>query len=114
MFAADNETEAKKMKRKIILGIVGSTLLLVQPAAAQRAVIDTVRLNLHIDSIGLEEDNVYLNATFKKRTSEEWNWFAGAAYAYCSRRIGGAAVAGDCWQERGVCRTDNTSICHSS
>lgn len=55
MFAADNETEAKKMKRKIILGIVGSTLLLVQPAAAQRAVIDTVRLNLHIDSIGLEE-----------------------------------------------------------
>lgn len=321
MFAADNETEAKKMKRKIILGIVGSTLLLVQPAAAQKAVTDTVRLNLHIDSIGLEEvivkgartpvansrwsdmqpvelvtvggangdlykalqtlpgtqvqgetgellvrggsnyetqtfmdgmhvlnpytsngintparsrystfmfsgvnlasggasqeygealsaalpletkdyspvdkqgvnvsvvgaggggtkafddgslsvdlnyqnlglydklysgrrefekpyrmcsgaaqfrhtpdeatvlkvyaqydwtdfstregeerrlfgleeDNVYLNATFKKRTSEKWNWFAGAAYAYCSRRIGGAAVAGDCWQER--------------
>lgn len=55
MFAAANETEAKKMKRKIILGIVGSTLLLVQPIAAQRAVIDTVRLNLHIDSIGLEE-----------------------------------------------------------
>ena len=55
MFAAANETEAKKMKRKIILGIVGSTLLLVQPIAAQRAVIDTVRPNLHIDSIGLEE-----------------------------------------------------------
>lgn len=49
---------------------------------------------------GLGEDNAYVNATFKKRASGGWNWFAGAAYAYCSKRIGGAAVAGDCWRER--------------
>lgn len=49
---------------------------------------------------GLGEDNVYVNATLRKRTSSEWNWFAGVAYSYYDQRIGGAAVAGDSWQER--------------
>lgn len=48
----------------------------------------------------LGEDNVYLNATFRKRTATEWNWFAGAAYSFFNRQIGGASIGGDSWNER--------------
>lgn len=49
---------------------------------------------------GLGEDNVYLNATFRKRTPTGWNWFAGAAYAYYHQQIGGAIAADDSWSEQ--------------
>lgn len=49
---------------------------------------------------GLGEDNVYVNATLRKRTSSEWNWFVGVAYSYYDQRIGGASVSGDSWLER--------------
>lgn len=49
---------------------------------------------------GLGEDNVYVNATLRHRTSEGWNWFAGAAYSFYEQKIGSAAVAGDNWLER--------------
>ena len=49
---------------------------------------------------GLGEDNIYVNATFRRHTSGEWSWFAGAAYSYYNRRIGGAVVSGDNWLER--------------
>ena len=48
---------------------------------------------------GLGEDNVYLNATYRHRTGEGWNWFAGAACSYSRQTIGGAAAAGDHWLE---------------
>ncbi|MDO4165155.1 MAG: TonB-dependent receptor plug domain-containing protein [Bacteroides sp.] len=46
------------------------------------------------------EDNVYLNATFRRRTPGGWNWFAGAAYSWNEQKIGGASVADDHWLER--------------
>lgn len=49
---------------------------------------------------GLGEDNVYINATARWRTSEDWNWFAGAAYGSYKQHIGAAVVAGDDWLER--------------
>ncbi|MCD8182071.1 MAG: TonB-dependent receptor plug domain-containing protein [Bacteroides sp.] len=49
---------------------------------------------------GLGEDNVYLNATFRRRTPGDWNWFAGAAYSYYEQKIGAASTAGDNWLER--------------
>ncbi|HRL86329.1 MAG TPA: hypothetical protein PK550_14660, partial [Bacteroides uniformis] len=36
----------------------------------------------------------------RRHTSREWSWFAGAAYSYYNRRIGGAVVSGDNWLER--------------
>lgn len=49
---------------------------------------------------GLGEDNVYVNATLRHRTSEGWNWFLGAAYSFYEQKIGSAAAAGDNWLER--------------
>lgn len=49
---------------------------------------------------GLGEDNVYVNATLRHRTSEGWNWFAGAAYSFYEQKIGSAAAADDSWLER--------------
>jgi hypothetical protein len=49
---------------------------------------------------GLGEDNLYINATFRRRTSGEWSWFAGAAYSFYEQKIGSAAAAGDNWLER--------------
>lgn len=49
---------------------------------------------------GLGEDNVYVNATLRHRTSEGWNWFAGTAYSFYEQKIGSAAAAGDNWLER--------------
>lgn len=49
---------------------------------------------------GLGEDNVYVNATLRHRTSGGWNWFAGAAYSFYEQKIGSAAAAGDNWLER--------------
>ena len=49
---------------------------------------------------GLGEDNVYINVTFRRRTSGDWNWFAGAAYSFYEQKIAGAAAAGDDWLER--------------
>lgn len=49
---------------------------------------------------GLGEDNVYVNTTLRHRTSEGWNWFAGAAYSFYEQKIGSAAAAGDNWLER--------------
>ncbi len=46
------------------------------------------------------DDNVYLNATFRRRTKGNWNWFAGAAFSYYEQKIGSAAIAGDDWLER--------------
>lgn len=49
---------------------------------------------------GLGEDNMYLNATFRHSTGEDWNWFAGMAYSYFSRNIDGAVTSGDGWWEQ--------------
>lgn len=49
---------------------------------------------------GLGEDNVYVNATLRHRTSEGWNWFAGAAYSFYEQKIGSAVAADDSWLER--------------
>lgn len=48
----------------------------------------------------LTEDNIYVNATFRYRAAGGWDWFAGAAYSYYNREVGGAAVLGDNWLER--------------
>ncbi len=48
----------------------------------------------------LTEDNIYVNATFRYRVAGGWDWFAGAAYSYYNREVGGAAVSGDNWLER--------------
>ena len=48
----------------------------------------------------LGEDNVYFNSTFRRRATDGWEWFGGVAYSHYSRQIGGAAVAGDRWQEQ--------------
>lgn len=48
---------------------------------------------------GLGEDNVYVNATLRHRTSEGWNWFLGAAYSFYEQKIGSTAAAGDNWLE---------------
>lgn len=46
----------------------------------------------------LGEDNVYLNATLR-RSSEAWDWFAGAAWSYNNSLIDNVAFAGDDWRE---------------
>lgn len=48
----------------------------------------------------LTEDNIYVNATFRYRAAGRWDWFAGAAYSYYNREVGGAAISGDNWLER--------------
>lgn len=48
----------------------------------------------------LGDDNVYLNATFRRRTKGNWNWFAGAAFSYYEQKIGSATIADDNWLER--------------
>lgn len=48
----------------------------------------------------LTEDNIYVNATFRYRAAGRWDWFAGVAYSYYNRAVGGAAVSGDNWLER--------------
>lgn len=41
------------------------------------------------------EDNLYLNSTFRTRTKSGMNLFAGAAFAWNRRQIAGAEVGGD-------------------
>lgn len=48
----------------------------------------------------LGENNFYLNSTFRKRTSGEWNWFMGAAYGFFEQKKGNASLLGDNWMER--------------
>lgn len=48
----------------------------------------------------LGENNVYVNATYRKHTSGGWSRFAGMAYSYYNRKIDGAVVSGDNWSER--------------
>lgn len=48
----------------------------------------------------LGENNFYLNTTFRKCTSGEWNWFAGVAYGFFEQKIGNASLSGDNWMER--------------
>ncbi len=49
---------------------------------------------------GLGEDNIYINTTFRRRMSGEWNWFAGAAISFNEQKINGAVMASDDWLER--------------
>ena len=42
------------MKRKTFFSVLGA-LLILQSAAAQKAVLDTVYLQLNLDSVGLDE-----------------------------------------------------------
>lgn len=49
---------------------------------------------------GLGEDNIYVNATFRKSVSGGWNWFAGAAYGFTEQKIRGVSLSGDVWMER--------------
>lgn len=48
----------------------------------------------------LGENNFYLNTTFRAATSNGWNWFAGAAYSSFGRKVDGATVEGDVWNEQ--------------
>ena len=41
------------------------------------------------------EDNLYLNSTYRTRSRSGMNWFAGAAFGWNRRRIAGAEIAGD-------------------
>ena len=45
------------MKRKTFFSVLGA-LLILQSAAAQKAVLDTVYLQLNLDSVGLKELNI--------------------------------------------------------
>lgn len=47
-----------------------------------------------------EENNLYLNTTFRTRTQSRINYFAGVAYGWFERNINGALVAGDRFRER--------------
>ena len=48
----------------------------------------------------LGEDNVYVNATLRRRMKDGWEGYAGAAFSYNRQGITGAAQAGDRWEER--------------
>lgn len=48
----------------------------------------------------LNENNLYLNTTFRKRTSDGWNWFIGAAYGFFEQQIGNVSLNGDNRTER--------------
>ena len=48
----------------------------------------------------LNENNFYLNTTFRKRTSGGWNWFAGAAFSFFEQKIGNVSLLADHWMEQ--------------
>ena len=48
----------------------------------------------------LGEDNVYVNATLRRRMKDGWEGYAGAAFSYNRQGIRGAAQTDDCWEER--------------
>lgn len=48
----------------------------------------------------LNENNFYLNTTFRKRTSGGWNWFAGAAFSFFEQKIGNVSLSADHWMEQ--------------
>lgn len=45
------------------------------------------------------ENNVYLNATLRRRMENGWDWFAGAAWSYNRCSVGNAVSLGDDWRE---------------
>ena len=66
----------------------------VQASSADKGQAQARRL------FGLGEDNIYVNATFRKSVSGGWNWFAGAAYGFTEQKISGVSLSGDAWMER--------------
>lgn len=48
----------------------------------------------------LDEDNLYLNATYRKTTSKGWNYFAGIAYSHYQENVHGAVLTDDSLMER--------------
>ena len=48
----------------------------------------------------VREDNVYVNATLRRRMKDGWEGYAGAAFSYNRQGIRGAAQTDDCWEER--------------
>ena len=46
---------------------------------------------------GLNEHNVYLNATLRHTSDAGWEWFAGMAWSYNRRTVDNAAAKGDAW-----------------
>lgn len=50
--------------------------------------------------LGLKEDNVYFNTTFRTTTSNGWNLFAGAAFSYRDRHYQEVEQVSDTYQER--------------
>lgn len=48
----------------------------------------------------LNENNFYLNTTFRKRTSGGWNWFAGVAFSFFEQKIGNVSLSTDHWMEQ--------------
>lgn len=49
---------------------------------------------------GLDENNVYLNATLRRTAANGWEWFVGGAWSYNYRTVKNAAVDGDTWLQR--------------
>lgn len=49
---------------------------------------------------GLDENNVYLNATLRRTAANGWEWFVGGAWSYNHRTVKNAAVDGDTWLQR--------------
>lgn len=50
--------------------------------------------------LGLGEDNVYANATFKTTTAKGWNYFAGAAFSFRNQNYREVRQAEDTYQEK--------------
>jgi len=49
----------------------------------------------HLRDFDLDEDNAYLNATFRKKQENGFNWFAGIAYSLNNRNIRNLQLVGD-------------------
>ena len=47
----------------------------------------------------LDEDNLYLNATYRNTTSAQWNWFVGTAFSWYRQKIDNANLANDGWEQ---------------
>lgn len=60
----------------------------------------TFRLHAADIRLGLGEDNIYANATFKTVTDKGWNCFAGAAFSFRNQHYREVKLSEDSYQEK--------------
>lgn len=96
------------MKRKTFFSVLGA-LLILQSAAAQKAVLDTVYLQLNLDSVGLDEVVVkgrrtpVANSRWSDMTPVDLVTVGGANGDTCTKRCRYCrarrcrAKPGNCW-----------------